>query len=269
MTVTVLNPTPFLAGFRMLDGSDLNAAFAFPNVAAGDGYVAGTTQTQAGATPITGRFNKIATVGTTADGVLLPKATPGASVVIYNGGANSATVYGNGSDTINDTAGSTGIAQGASTAVEYFCPAAGKWYTNAGSGGTQAGSFTTLAASGAVTLASSVVVSGLLSASGATVSSAGTNRATSTPLTKNFNDLGTVGSGEGVTLPAAVIGTQVMVANKGANNVIVYAAGSDTIDGTAGATGVTLGHTAGTNSCMFFCVAAATWISAKLGAIAS
>ena len=269
MTATLANPTPFLPGFRLMDGSDLNAALAYPLVAAGDGIVAGTTQTQAGATVLSGRYNKIATVGTTGDGVALPAAKAGASVLIYNGGANSAQVYGNGTDTINDIAGATGIAQGAATAVEYFCPVAGKWYTNAGSGGTNAGSFTTLHATGAVTMDAAATVAGLFAQSGATVSTAGTNRATATALTKNLNELGTVGSGEGAVLPAAVVGMSVMVANKGANNAVIYAAGSDTIDGTAGATGVTLGHTAGTNSCMFFCVAAATWISAKLGAVAS
>jgi hypothetical protein len=100
----------------------------------------------------------------------------------------------------------------------------------------------------------------------AALTAAGTNRATGLALTKSINFLGTVASGTGVVLPAAStvgVGGCVIVFNGGANAAKVYAAGSDTIDGTAGSTGVTL-----TNAlrCAYFVSAAGTFISAQLGA---
>lgn len=98
------------------------------------------------------------------------------------------------------------------------------------------------------------------------LTAAGTTRADALALTAATNVLGTVASGTGVVLPAASsvpIGTVIYVYNDGANVAKVYAAGSDTIDGTAGATGVSL-----TNAlrCQYQVTVAATWKSAKLGA---
>lgn len=94
----------------------------------------------------------------------------------------------------------------------------------------------------------------------------GTNRATSLALTSSINVVGTAASGTGVTLPSAAtvgVGGTVIVFNDGANPIKVYGDGSDTIDGVAAATGVTL-----TNAlrCEFYVTAAATFKSAKLGA---
>lgn len=98
------------------------------------------------------------------------------------------------------------------------------------------------------------------------LTAAGTTRADALALTSSINVLGTVASGTGAILPAAAtvgIGGSVIVFNDGANPAKIYAAGSDTIDGTAGATGVTL-----TNAlrCEFYVTAALTYKSAKLGA---
>lgn len=98
------------------------------------------------------------------------------------------------------------------------------------------------------------------------LTAAGTTRADALALTKAVNVLGTVGSGTGVVLPSAAtagLGGSVIVFNDGSSPATVYGAGSDTIDGTPGSTGVTL-----TNAlrCQFYVTAAATWKSAKLGA---
>ena len=101
---------------------------------------------------------------------------------------------------------------------------------------------------------------------GNTLTAAGTTRADALALTKAMNNVTTAGSGTGVVLPAAStvgVGGTVIVYNNGANPIKVYAAGSDTIDGTAGSTGVTL-----TNAlrCAFRVIAANTFLSDKLGA---
>lgn len=97
---------------------------------------------------------------------------------------------------------------------------------------------------------------------GSALTAAGTTRADALALTKQINNIGTAAASTGVVLPAATVGQIVTVFNSGANPIKVYGAGSDTIDGTAGSTGVTLTNA---NRCMYICVAAATWLSAQMG----
>lgn len=253
---TAVFPTPFVPGFRLVDGTDLNSQFGNPITSSQTTVTAKASGTQTNSTAITAAITNVTTVATAADGVLLPAAKAGATYTLVNNGAAAMTVFASGSDTINGTAGSTGVSQAAGTTSSYRAAVAGKWL--AGGGVAGAGTFTTLSASG------------LFTESGGGVSAAGTNQATGTALVSNINNLTTVGASTGVVLPSAAgAGLAVYVFNKGAQNVQVYGNGSDTIDGTAGATGVALGHTAGTNSCIFFSTAAATWVSAKLGAVSS
>jgi hypothetical protein len=97
----------------------------------------------------------------------------------------------------------------------------------------------------------------------------GTTRATSLPLTSTINNVTTAAASSGVTLPPAAsvgIGASVVIFNNGVAALQVYGAGSDTIDGVAGATGVPL--TNATRS-EFYVITATSWISAKLGAVSS
>lgn len=80
------------------------------------GITAGTTQTQAGATQLTAQINRVDTVGTTSDGVKLPKivARPGAlgslgsMIFVANNGANTMKLYGGTLDTVNGITSTTG-----------------------------------------------------------------------------------------------------------------------------------------------------------------
>lgn len=118
---------------------------------------------------------------------------------------------------------------------------------------------------------SGITVAGFLEQSVANALTAvGTNRATALALTKAINNVTTTGSGTGVVLPSTAtvgIGGSVIVFNSDATNAAkVYGAGSDTIDGTAGSTGVTLSNT---KRCTYICVAANTFISAQLGVVSA
>lgn len=95
------------------------------------------------------------------------------------------------------------------------------------------------------------------------LTAAGSTRADALALTAQVNNVTTAAASTGVVLPAASVGQIITVFNNGANPIKVYGAGSATIDGTAGSTGVTL-----TNAlrCAYICVAAGKWLSAKLGA---
>lgn len=98
------------------------------------------------------------------------------------------------------------------------------------------------------------------------LTAAGTDRATGLQLAAQMNVVSTAAASTGVVLPSATAvgaGGSVIVFNDGASPIKVYATGSETIDGTAGATGVTL-----TNAlrCEFYLTTTLKWKSAKLGA---
>jgi len=120
---------------------------------------------------------------------------------------------------------------------------------------------------GTGTFTGSVVVSGYVDYSvGNALTAAGTTRADALQLAKQVNRVTTAAASTGVVLPVGVVGMRITVFNAGANPIKVYASASETVDGTAGSTGVTL-----TNAlrCDYFFVAANTWVSAQLGAVSA
>lgn len=76
---------------------------------------------------LTGQMASVGTVATAADSVKLPPATAGTSYNLANDGAFSMQVFGQGTDTINNVATATGVAQAAGVAGHYFCAKAGNW----------------------------------------------------------------------------------------------------------------------------------------------
>ncbi len=110
------------------------------------------------------------------------------------------------------------------------------------------------------------ITAGLRQTPATSLTAVGTDRATSLALTADINNVTTAGSGTGVTLPAATTGAVITLFNNGANAIQVYGDGSDTIDGSPAATGVALTNT---KRAQYFCVAAATWISAQLGVVSA
>lgn len=83
---------------------------------------------QSGATPLPTAINRVATVATAGDSVLLPTSADnvGAEVTVINAGANSLNVFPQGADTI-DGAASKAVAAGKSAA--FFSVAAGIWHS--------------------------------------------------------------------------------------------------------------------------------------------
>jgi len=67
----------------------------------------------------------------------------------------------------------------------------------------------------------------------ATVSAAGTNQATGTALTKDYNVCTTVASGTGVVLPTASAGRRIVIVNAGANQLNIYPASGASINALA------------------------------------
>lgn len=98
---------------------------------AADAITAFASATQANATQLTAEKNNVTVVVTAADGVKLPLAEAGAVVFLTNSDStDSMQVFGAGTDTINNVATATGVAQAAGKSAVYFCVAsapAGKW----------------------------------------------------------------------------------------------------------------------------------------------
>jgi len=168
MAVTTFTPSPFTPGFRLVAGEALNQQFASPQRATQTGVTAFAGGGRTNAYKITTALTNVTTVATTADSVVLPATASnvGKTFQIANNGANSMQVFATGSDTINGTAGATGVAQAAGAVVSYTYLASGVIISATQSGslsgafnGTvgattpNTGSFTTLAASGATTTA--------------------------------------------------------------------------------------------------------------------
>jgi len=85
------------------------------------GIVAQADTTKANATRLNAVHNLVATVAGAADSVLLPPGYVGLEITIVNDGAESMQVFGSGSDTINDVATGTGVAQAAGIMALYRC----------------------------------------------------------------------------------------------------------------------------------------------------
>jgi hypothetical protein len=126
---------------------------------------------------------------------------------------------------------------------------------------------TTGTVTGNMSFGGNAILTGYINESAASgLAAAGSNVATGLVLSHQVNQFGTVTTGKGAVLPAITtcgIGTVVRVINGGAGTLSVYGGASDTIDGTAAATGVLLSNA---KSADFSAVAAATWVSNLLGA---
>ena len=73
----------------------------------------------------------------------------------------------------------------------------------------------------------------------ATVAAAGTNQATGTALTSNFTIISTAAASTGVVAKSTSDGPQ-LIYNGGINTMKVYGNGSETINGIAAATGISV-----------------------------
>ncbi len=117
-------------GVRMGDFRSLqDAAGGLQNADSAAALTAKAGGTQALATQLTQGLNEITVCATNADSAQLPPAVAGARVYVGNSGAADCTVYGkNGrTDTINGTAGATGVNLATTKNAVFFCAIAGKW----------------------------------------------------------------------------------------------------------------------------------------------
>jgi len=142
-----------------------------------------------------------------ADSVILPPAKPGVILQVANNGANSMTVYAQGSDTINGVAAATGVSQMAGSTVTYTCLKAGTW-TAQGIGAGAAGQFPTYSTQ-----------------TGITAQHTAPSQATGVPITASQAQITVCATaGDAVTMPPAKAGMEITLVNNGAASASVYPA---------------------------------------------
>lgn len=128
-------PQVFSPGPQMVDGGALNKAVGAQLQNYQDALVALANGGQVGATPLIIGINRIATVANANDSCMMPPSTPGATVKIRNDGASNTTIYSSLTssipaatlDTINGTAGATGVTVAPGSTAELSCYKAGAW----------------------------------------------------------------------------------------------------------------------------------------------
>jgi hypothetical protein len=91
------------------------------------GIVARAGGGQALATLLTNSINRVTTVATVGDSVLLPNAVLGDDVWVYNASATSMNVFPQSGQSIGVTAANTAIACASHVGIHFLCSTAGVW----------------------------------------------------------------------------------------------------------------------------------------------
>lgn len=140
--------------------------------------------------------------------------------------------------------------------VIYVTADAAYWWNGTGftaMGSGAGGSFTTLTASGLFSLTG--VENGLTAFAGG-----GQEDATALSATKNMHRVSTVATAaDSAKLPAATVGQLHLVRNDGAEAMQLFGTDTDTINGVAAATGISVAAATGL---VVFCVEAGKWVTA-------
>lgn len=123
------NHIPPIAGPRLIDGSAVADLLALKGLNYQASLTATPSGTQSNSQALLGGINEVTVSAADTDGALLPTAEAGSIVVFHNSdSAQDVTVFGRGSDTINGTAGATGVAVGQGLTAFFVCPRAGVWF---------------------------------------------------------------------------------------------------------------------------------------------
>jgi hypothetical protein len=183
----------------------------------------------ASATALTKTYN-IVSSASSGQGVVLPAATAGLLINVFNNSGNTIKVYGNaGSETVD---GATSVDLVTGNGYELIATGSGTW-SQVGSGGSNVEDFTI---NGTAEL-----LGDLKLGASANVSSAGSDQSGATALTETFNVIATVGgSTQGVKLPTAAAGLTIIVTNSTTTDCELYPNTSDTIEGGSANAAVTL-----------------------------
>jgi hypothetical protein len=214
----------------------MGAAGMLNTVLATDGLVAAGSN-QGTATPVGADINRVVSG---SGGILLPPSVTGLDVFVINHTGAPIQIYGAGSDTVDDVAGATGLAQMNGSMCLYSCASTGAWYSN-GIGTGYAGAYPTQSYTNAMT------------------AFAGGGQASATPLGTVLNRVTTVATaGDSVKLPAAIAGMQITVLNATVTSMNVFPFSGDAINALAANTAYAV---PGGKTATFYTTAAGFWHS--------
>lgn len=110
-----------------ITGNGVYACGLYPLGSGADSLTAHAGGGQGSALALLATVNRVSTVATAGDSVVLPASYAGAFITVRNDGANALQAFGLGSDTINAAASGTGVSQAAASTAIYVSPVAGKW----------------------------------------------------------------------------------------------------------------------------------------------
>lgn len=118
-----------VSGLRLINGDAVNDLVDLKSFTATTGLTALAGGGATGATQLQPGLNNVTVVATNDDSVILPVAKAGTLVLVVNSDSTqNIKVHAVGSDTINGTAGATGVAQSAGITALYTCPTDTKWF---------------------------------------------------------------------------------------------------------------------------------------------
>jgi len=203
-----------------------------------DNLIATAGGGQGGAFQIASEISRFTTVATAGDSSMLPPAVAGLTLMVIHHGVKPMQVYGNGADTIDDQAATTGVSQMVNSVVVYVCTTPGKWYAN-GLGTGFAGSFETQSYADALT------------------AHAGGGQGSATAITTMMSRFTTVATiADSAILPTGVAGMNLTVINATANSMNVFPDTGSTINGGAANAAYAL---AGGKTAIFYTTVAGAW----------
>lgn len=110
-------------------GSGLGYSASFSTGTALNGITAHAGGGQGSATLLTAEINRVTTVATAADSVLMPVSAPGMTVTVTNAAAsNSMNVFPQSGDAINALGANAAFAVAAGKTATFTCAVAGQWH---------------------------------------------------------------------------------------------------------------------------------------------
>ena len=84
---------------------------------------------QGSATPLPAAINRLTTVGTAGDSVVLPASAPGMQIIVANSTATSANVFPASGEAINGLGANGAFALATTKVATFYCTNAGQWHS--------------------------------------------------------------------------------------------------------------------------------------------
>lgn len=130
MQGSVVIYTCYSAGAWFANGLGTGYSGSFETMSSVDGLTAHAGGGQGSATPLTAMLNRVTTVGTAADSVILPASANGLQIVVINAAAaNAMNVFPASGESINALSANTALSIAANKTATFYCVTAGQWHS--------------------------------------------------------------------------------------------------------------------------------------------